>query len=61
MKFQFEIISFGRVILENVKCTSLNNQQYMASPTLIDINLHELCQGQRHTPFVVSLGKYDGS
>ena len=46
---------------DHIKCISLNNQQCMAQPTLINLNPNEYTERLRYDPFVVNLDKYMGS
>ena len=39
------------------KCTSVNDQQNMVSPMLIDLNLDELC----YYPFIISMSRCNES
>ena len=43
------------------KCISLNDQACMARPTLVDLNLDEYNQGLHYYPFMVGLGRWNGS
>ena len=44
-----------------IKCISLNNQQCLTQPTLINLHPIEYIQGLRYYPFVVSLNRCMGS
>ena len=46
---------------DHVNCISLNNQQCMAQPTLINLNPNEHIEGLRYYPFVINLDKGIGS
>ena len=43
------------------KCVSLNNQQYMTQPTLINLHPNEYSQRLRYYPFIVTLHRCVGS
>ena len=43
------------------KCTALNNQTCFTRPTVIDLNSDENNQGLHHYPFMVNLGRCNGS
>ena len=43
--------------LLNIKCVSVNNQQYIVRPTLINLNPDEL----HYYPFIVSIDRFNGS
>ena len=45
----------------HTKCVSLNNQQYMIQPTLINLHPNEYTQGLRYYPFAVNLDRCVGS
>ena len=42
-------------------CISLNNQLWMAKPTLIDLNLDEYKRILRYCPFMLNLDRCNGS
>ena len=46
---------------DHVKCVSLNNQQYMVQPTLINLHPNEYVAGLRYYPFAVNLDRCKGS
>ena len=43
--------------LLSIKCVSVNNQQYIVRPTLINLNPDEL----HYYPFIVSINRFNGS
>ena len=45
---------------KHTKCASLNNQQCMIQPTLINLHSNEYSHGLRYCPFVVNLDKCIG-
>ena len=45
----------------HTKCISLNNQQFMSQPTLINSHPNEYSQGLPYYPFVVNLDRCMGS
>ena len=46
---------------DHVKCISLNNQQCMTQPTLINSHPNEYIEGLRYYPFAVNLDRRMGS
>ena len=44
-------------VSNHTKCVSLNNQQYMTQPTLINLHPNEYSQGLYCYPFVVKLDR----
>ena len=49
------LLSFSESL--NTKCVSINDEQYMVRPTLVDLNFVDL----RYYPFMVSLDKFSRS
>ena len=45
----------------HVKCISLNDQQWMTQPTLINLHPNEYIECLCYYPFVVNLNKWTGS
>ena len=57
LKLVFFFLSFGRYLdAQNIKSTSAYNLQFLARPTVIDLNPGELC----NYPLMVTLDRYDG-
>ena len=60
------LLSFSRSLAsivnapDQTKCTSLNNYQYMAQPTLINLHLNEYTQRLSYYPFAVNLDRCMG-
>ena len=46
---------------DHIKCMSLNNQQWLAHPTLISLQLNECIEGLRYYQFAVNLDRCMGS
>ena len=52
-----ESFTDAKAVTGTIKCVSINNQQCMVRPMLIDLDLDEL----HYYPFIISMSRCDGS
>ena len=52
-----ESFTDAKAVTGTIKCISINNQQCMVRPMLIDLDLDEL----HYYPFIISMSRCDGS